>query len=45
MATKAVKPKLTKSQRAKVRSLIEDEAYTRAEAVAYVLHFEPDGVK
>lgn len=34
-------PKLTSAQRAKVRSLIEDEGNTRAEAVARVLAFEP----
>jgi hypothetical protein len=32
-------PKLTKVQRAAVKSLIEDSGYTRAEAVAWVLAF------
>lgn len=31
--------KLTKKQRAKVRSLMEDEGWSRAEAVAWVLRF------
>ncbi len=34
------KLKLTREQAAKVRSLIEDEGCTRAEAVAWVLAFE-----
>lgn len=34
------KPKLTKEQRAKVRSMVEDEGCTRAEAMAWVTHFE-----
>jgi hypothetical protein len=34
-------PKLTAEQRRRVRELIEDEGNTRAEAVAYVLMFEP----
>lgn len=33
--------KLTREQRAKVRSLMEDEGWSRAEAVAWVLRFEP----
>lgn len=32
--------KLTREQRAKVRSLMEDEGWSRAEAVAWVLQFE-----
>jgi len=36
-------PKLTAEQKRKVKSLIEDEGQTRAEAVAWVLAFEPDG--
>lgn len=32
-------PKLTKDERAKVRSMIEDEGATRAEALAWVTHF------
>lgn len=35
------KPKLTKEQRRRVRELMQDEGNTRAEAVAWVLHFEP----
>lgn len=34
--------KLTAEQCRKVKSLVEDGGYTRAEAVAWVLAFEPD---
>jgi len=34
------KPKLTPAQRARVKELIEDEGYTRAEALAWVLTLE-----
>jgi len=34
-------PQLSREQRARVRSMIEDEGQTRAEAVAWVLAFEP----
>ena len=37
------RPKLTPAQRAKVRSLVEDEGWSRAEAVAWATTFrEPD---
>lgn len=32
-------PKLTADQKKEVRSLIDDEGYTRTEAVAWVTHF------
>lgn len=35
----AAKVQLTREQRAKVRSLMEDEGWSRAEAVAWVLRF------
>lgn len=35
------KPKLTASQRRRVRELVDDEGYTRAEARAWVAAFEP----
>lgn len=35
--------RLDANQRIKVRSLIEDEGYTRREAVAWVLAFEASG--
>ncbi len=46
MATAAVggttaRPKLTREQSAKVRSMVEDEGSTRAEAEAWVRTFEP----
>ncbi len=34
-------PKLTAAQRKRVRELMVDEGQTRAEAVAWVLAFEP----
>jgi hypothetical protein len=39
-ATKS-RPKLTREQSARVRELVEDEGNTRAEAIAWVLAFEP----
>lgn len=36
--------KLTKEQARRVRELMLDEGNTRAEAVAWVLAFEPDGL-
>lgn len=36
--------RLTREQRAKVRSLMEDEGWSRAEAVAWVLRFERGAV-
>jgi hypothetical protein len=39
----AQKPKLTAAQRKRVRELVEDEGHTRAEAIAWVLAFEPEG--
>ena len=41
-ASKSAKPALTKAQRRRVRELIEDEGHTRAEALAWVLAFEPE---
>lgn len=38
---KPSRPRLTREQSARVRSLIEDEGETRAAAVAWVLAFEP----
>lgn len=40
-AARPAKPSLTKAQRRRVRELIEDEGHTRAEALAWVLAFEP----
>lgn len=39
----SAKVKLTREQRAKVRSLMEDEGWGRAEAVAWVRRFESGG--
>lgn len=36
------KTKLTAAQKRRVRELMEDEGHTRAEAVAWVLAFEPE---
>jgi hypothetical protein len=43
MSARKPSPKLTKAQRARVRELMTDEGSSRAEAVAWVLAFEPDG--
>lgn len=39
---RASRPKLTATQRRRVRELVEDEGETRASAVAWVLAFEPE---
>ena len=43
LVMKATTTKLTAAQKRRVRELMEDEGQTRAEAVAWVLAFEPEG--